>query len=61
LSVPAWDGTIPAPWHWKWPISLIWINGLQVGRYAAWVDENYRVIFRFEAASAMEVDYVDYH
>jgi len=31
------------------------------GRYAAWVDENFRVVFRFEAGDAVEVDYVDYH
>jgi toxin HigB-1 len=31
------------------------------GRYSVWVDENFRVIFRFEAADAVEVDYGDYH
>jgi len=25
------------------------------------VDENYRVVFRFEAGHAIEVDYGDYH
>lgn len=37
------------------------LKGKPAGRYAVWVDENFRVIFRFEAADAMEVDYVDYH
>jgi proteic killer suppression protein len=31
------------------------------GRYAVWVDENYRVTFRFEGQDATEVDYEDYH
>jgi proteic killer suppression protein len=30
-------------------------------RWAVWVDENYRVIFRFESGHALEVDYGDYH
>jgi toxin HigB-1 len=30
-------------------------------RWAVSVDENFRVIFRFEAANAVEVDYADYH
>lgn len=30
-------------------------------RWSVWVDENYRVVFRFEAVDAVEVDYVDYH
>jgi proteic killer suppression protein len=30
-------------------------------RWAVSVDENYRVIFRFESGHALEVDYVDYH
>jgi hypothetical protein len=29
------------------------------GRYAVWVDENFRVVFRFEAGDAVEVDYAD--
>jgi proteic killer suppression protein len=37
------------------------LKGKPKGRYAVWVDENYRVIFRFEAADAVEVDYGDYH
>jgi len=31
------------------------------GRYAVWVDENFRVTFRFDAGHAVEVNYVDYH
>ncbi len=37
------------------------LKGKPKGRYAVWVDENFRVIFRFEAANAVEVDYGDYH
>ena len=37
------------------------LKGKPPGRYAVWIDENFRVIFRFEAADAVEVDYVDYH
>ena len=37
------------------------LKGKPTGRYAVWVDENFRVIFRFEAANAVEVDYGDYH
>jgi hypothetical protein len=29
LSVPAWDGAIPAAWHWKSLIFLLLINRLQ--------------------------------
>jgi proteic killer suppression protein len=31
------------------------------GRYAVWVDENYRVTFAFEGNDATGVDYEDYH
>lgn len=34
---------------------------LKGGRYSVWVDENYRVTFRFEGGHAHEVDYEDYH
>ena len=37
------------------------LKGKPSGRYAVWVDENFRVIFRFEAKHAVEVDYGDYH
>lgn len=37
------------------------LKGKPVGRFAVKVDENFRVIFRFEAGHAVEVDYVDYH
>jgi toxin HigB-1 len=37
------------------------LKGKPSGRYAVWVDENFRVIFRFEAGDAVEVDYGDYH
>lgn len=36
-------------------------HSLQGGRHSVWVDENYRVTFRFESGHASEVDYEDYH
>jgi proteic killer suppression protein len=36
-------------------------HSLRGGRHAVWVDENYRVTFRFESGHAYEVDYEDYH
>jgi proteic killer suppression protein len=33
----------------------------KAGRYAVWVDENYRVTFAFEGQDAVGVDYEDYH
>jgi proteic killer suppression protein len=37
------------------------LKGKPEGRWAVNVDENYRVIFRFEEGHAREVDYGDYH
>jgi proteic killer suppression protein len=37
------------------------LKGKPEGRWAVDVDENYRVIFRFEEGHACEVDYGDYH
>lgn len=37
------------------------LKGKPAGRYAVWVDENFRVTFRFDAGHAVEVNYVDYH
>jgi toxin HigB-1 len=37
------------------------LKGKPEGRWAVDVDENYRVIFRFEEGHAFEVDYGDYH
>lgn len=37
------------------------LKGKPEGRWAVDVDENYRVIFRFEEGHAYEVDYGDYH
>ncbi|MGH8291720.1 MAG: type II toxin-antitoxin system RelE/ParE family toxin [Steroidobacteraceae bacterium] len=37
------------------------LKGKAARRYAVWVDENFRVTFRFEAGHALEVDYGDYH
>jgi len=37
------------------------LKGKPSGRYAVWVDENFRVTFRFQEKHAVEVDYGDYH
>lgn len=37
------------------------LKGKLAGRYAVNVDENFRVMFAFEAGHAVEVDYGDYH
>lgn len=31
------------------------------GQFAVWVDENWRLTFRFEGRDAVLVDYQDYH
>ncbi len=37
------------------------LKGKPEGRWAVDVDENFRVVFRFEEGHATEVDYGDYH
>jgi proteic killer suppression protein len=37
------------------------LKGKPKGRFAGSVDENYRVVFRFEDGHALDVDDVDYH
>ena len=37
------------------------LKGKMKGHYAVSVSENWRVTFRFEDGSAVDVDYVDYH
>jgi proteic killer suppression protein len=37
------------------------LKGKPEGRWAVDVDENFRVVFRFEEGNATEVDYGDYH
>jgi toxin HigB-1 len=37
------------------------LKGKPAGRFAVDVDENFRVVFRFEQGHAVEVDYGDYH
>lgn len=36
-------------------------HALHGDRYSVWVNENYRVTFRFHGGHASEVDYEDYH
>lgn len=37
------------------------LKGPMKGRWAPWVDENWRLTFEFEAGDAIDVDYEDYH
>jgi len=37
------------------------LKGKPKGQFAVSVDENFRVIFRFEDGHAVDVDYADYH
>lgn len=37
------------------------LKGKYEGFWAVKVDENYRIIFRFEDGDAFDVDYLDYH
>jgi len=47
MSLPGWR------WH---PLT-----GDLKGRWAVWVDENWRLTFSFEGSDAVFVDYQDYH
>ncbi|MFO1363167.1 MAG: type II toxin-antitoxin system RelE/ParE family toxin [Burkholderiales bacterium] len=37
------------------------LKGDLKGRWAVWVDENWRLVFAFEGEDAVQVDYTDYH
>ena len=37
------------------------LHGDQRGRWAVWVDENWRLTFAFEGKEAVLLDYQDYH
>jgi proteic killer suppression protein len=37
------------------------LKGALAGHWAVWVDENWRLTFRFEGGDAELVDYQDYH
>ena len=56
LSAATHPGQLNAP-----GLRLHPLKGRPTGRCAVWVDENFRVIFRFEAGHAVQVDYGDYH
>ena len=47
MSLPAWR--------------LHGLSGDRSGFWAVWVDENWRLVFRFDGENATAVDYVDYH
>jgi proteic killer suppression protein len=42
---------------WRWHP----LTGDLKGRWAVWVDENWRLTFSFEGSDAVFVDYQDYH
>jgi len=56
LNAAAHAGQMDAP-----GLRLHPLKGRPAGRYGVWVDEDFRVIFRFEAANAVEVDCVDHY
>ena len=56
LSAATHPGQMNAP-----GLRLHPLKGKPAGRYSVWVDENFRVTFRFDAGHAVEVNYVDYH
>jgi antitoxin HigA-1 len=37
------------------------LGGKLAGHWSVWVDENYRLTFKFEGKDAVLVDYQDYH
>jgi len=37
------------------------LKGHLAGDWAVWVDENWRLVFGFDGADAVRLDYVDYH
>ena len=37
------------------------LKGNMKGFFSVWVSRNHRIIFRFEAGSAFDVDLIDYH
>jgi proteic killer suppression protein len=56
LNVATHVGHMSAP-----GLGLHPLKGKPKGRFAVSVDENYRVVFRFEDGHAVDVDYGDYH
>jgi proteic killer suppression protein len=56
LNVATRPGQMDAP-----GLRLHPLKGKLEGWFAVSVDENFRVIFRFEEGHAVEVDYGDYH
>jgi proteic killer suppression protein len=56
LNVASHAGQMDAP-----GLRLHPLKGKPAGRFAVDVDENLRVVFRFEGMHAVEVDYGDYH
>ena len=42
---------------WRWHP----LKSDMAGRWAVWVDENWRMVFAFDGTDAVGVDYLDYH
>jgi proteic killer suppression protein len=53
-SKSAVDMNLPG---WRWHS----LSGKWAGRWAVWVDQNWRLTFSFEGTDAVLVDYQDYH
>lgn len=37
------------------------LKGDLAGRWAVWVDANWRLVFKFDGVDVVGVDYLDYH
>lgn len=56
LAVAGQPGDMNRPgWH------LHPLKGELAGCWAVWVDENWRLVFRFDGTDVASVDYLDYH
>jgi toxin HigB-1 len=56
LNVASGPNDMAAP-----PWRLHPLKGVFEGHWAVWVDENFRLTFRFEGKDVVQVDYRDYH
>ena len=56
LEVPERPGDLDLPGHW-----MHRLRGDRTGQWSIRVSANYRIVFRFDAAEAADVDLTDYH
>jgi toxin HigB-1 len=56
LLLPSGPNDMAAP-----PWRLHPLRGVLEGHWAVWVDENFRLTFRFEGKDVVQADYRDYH